>query len=238
MQNRRQEIIGILLLVISLCVLASLVGFNPSEEPRISPKVKLTNTMGIVGIYVSYGLIKLGFGYSVIILPLLGFVWGWWLFSHRRLENLYRTSLYLVGAMLLFSISIGQITIWTYKGNPPHLLYSGFTGWSIANLFHDFLGGIGVAVVLTGGWLLLIRGYFSWSFYQPFQTVGKWTQDKWNSFSLKRELMKKEKSKQQHTQELISKIGEKDEENFKEIIEKKDGISTIEEEYNNTPRNE
>ena len=238
MQNRRQEIIGILLLVISLCVLASLVGFNPSEEPRISPKVKLTNTMGIVGIYVSYGLIKLGFGYSVIILPLLGLVWGWWLFSHRRLENLYRTSLYLVGAMLLLSISVGQIIIWTYKGNPPHLLYSGFIGWSIANLFHDFLGGIGVAVVLTGGWLLLIRGYFSWSFYQPFQTVGKWTQDKWNSFSLKRELMKKEKSKQQHTQELISKIGEKDEENFKETIEKKDQISTIEEDYNNLPRNE
>ena len=75
MQNRKQEIIGILLLIISLCILASLVGFHPSEEPRISPKVKLTNTMGIVGIYVSYGLIKLGFGYSVIILPLLGLDW-------------------------------------------------------------------------------------------------------------------------------------------------------------------
>ena len=238
MQNRRQEIIGILLLIISLCVLASLVGFNPSEEPRISPKVKLTNTMGIVGIYVSYGLIKLGFGYSVIILPLLGFVWGWWLFSHRKLENLYRTSLYLVGAMLLFSISLGQTTIWIYEGNPPHLLYSGFTGWSIANLFHDFLGGIGVAVILMGGWLILIRGYFSWSFYHPFQTAGKWIQDKWNSFSLERELKKKEKSKQQHTKELISKIEEKEEGNFTGIIEKKTEISTVKEENNNPPADE
>ena len=68
MQNRKQEIIGILLLIFSLCILTSLVGFNPSEEPRISPNVKLTNTMGIVGIYVSYGLIKLGLGYSVIIM--------------------------------------------------------------------------------------------------------------------------------------------------------------------------
>ena len=235
MQNRKQEIIGILLLIISLCVLASLVGFNPSEEPRISPKVKLTNTMGIVGIYVSYGLIKLGFGYSVIILPLLGFVWGWWLFSHRKLENLYRTSLYLVGAMLLFSISLGQTTIWIYEGNPPHLLYSGFTGWSIANLFHDFLGGIGVLVILAGGWLLLIRGYFSWSFYHPFQTAGKWIQDKWNSFSLERELKKKEQSKQEHKQELISKIEEKEEETFTETIEKKAKISTLEKENNNPP---
>ena len=232
MQNRRQEILGILLLIISLCVLASLVGFNPSEEPRISPKVKLTNTMGIVGIYVSYGLIKLGFGYSVIILPLLGFVWGWWLFSHRKLENLYRISVYLFGVMLLFSISLGQITIWIYEGNPPRLLYSGFTGWSIANLINDFLGGIGAAVILIGGWLLLIRGYFSWSFYHPFQIAGKWVQDRWDSFSLEMELKKKEKSKQKHTQELISKIEDKGEENFTETLEEKEEISTVEEENN------
>ena len=238
MQNRRQEILGILLLIISLCVLASLVGFNPSEEPRISPKVKLTNTMGIVGIYVSYGLIKLGFGYSVIILPLLGFVWGWWLFSHRKLKNLYRKSLYLFGAMLLFSISLGQITIWAYEGNPPHLLYSGFTGWSIANLIHDFLGGIGAAVILIGGWLLLIRGYFSWSFYHPFQIAGKWVQDSWNSFSLERKLKKKENLKQKHTQELISNIEEKEEKDFTETLEKKEEISTVEEEKNNLPPNE
>jgi S-DNA-T family DNA segregation ATPase FtsK/SpoIIIE len=235
MQNRKQEIIGILLLIISLCVLASLVGFNPSEEPRISPKVKLTNTMGIVGIYASYGLIKLGFGYSVIILPLLGFVWGWCLFSHRKLENLYRISLYLVGAMLLLSISLGQTIIWIYEGNPPHLLYSGFTGWSIANLFHDFLGGIGVLVILAGGWLLLIRGYFSWSFYHPFQAAGKWIQDKWNSFSLERELKKKEQSKQEHKQKLISKIEEKEEETSTETIEKKAKISMLEKENNNPP---
>lgn len=228
MQNRKQEIIGILLLVLSLCVLASLIGFNPSEEPRISPNVKLTNTMGIIGIYVSYGLIKLGFGYSVIILPLLGFVWGWWLFSHRKLENLYRTSLYLLTAMFLISISLGLITIWMYQGNPPHVLYSGFTGWSIANLFHDFLGGIGVSVVLMGGWLLLIRGYFSWSFYHPFQTTGKWIQNKWNSFTLKRELKKKEKSKQKHTQELISKIEEKQEDELKEIPKESESFNPIE----------
>ncbi|MEC7926700.1 MAG: DNA translocase FtsK 4TM domain-containing protein, partial [Candidatus Neomarinimicrobiota bacterium] len=229
MQNRRQEIIGILLLIISLCILASLIGFNPSEEPRISPNVKLTNTMGIVGIYVSYGLIKLGFGYSVIILPLLGFVWGWWLFSHRKLENLYRTTLYLIGAMILISISLGQTTIWIYEGNPPHVLYSGFSGWSIANLFHNFLGGIGVSVILAGGWLLLIRGYFSWSFYHPFQIAGKWIQDKWNSFSLERELKKKEKSKQQHTQELVLKIEEKKEEDYTETIEKKEKITSVKE---------
>ena len=229
MQNRRQEIIGILLLIISLCILASLIGFNPSEEPRISPNVKLTNTMGIVGIYVSYGLIKLGFGYSVIILPLLGFVWGWWLFSHRKLENLYRTTLYLIGAMILISISLGQTTIWIYEGNPPHVLYSGFSGWAIANLFHNFLGGIGVSVILAGGWLLLLRGYFSWSFYHPFQIAGKWIQDKWNSFSLERELKKKEKSKQQHTQELVLKIEEKKEEDYTETIEKKEKITSVKE---------
>jgi len=215
-QDRKQEIIGILLLIFSLCILVSLLGFNASEEPSISPNVKLKNTMGIVGIYVSHILIKLGFGYSVFIIPLLGLIWGWWMFSHRQLGKLYKTSLYLFGAMLMVSVSLGQIVIWMTDGNPPHLLYSGFTGWAVANLFYDFLGSVGISLILVGGWLLLIRGYFSWSFYHPFQLAGKWLQSKWDTLKLNRELRKKENDKQKHTQDLISKIEENKELNIDE----------------------
>ena len=49
---------------------------------------------------------------------------------------------------------------------------------------------------------------------------------------MERELKKKEKSKQKHTQELISKIEDKEEENFTETLEEKEEISTVEEENN------
>ena len=94
MNNRKKELIGILVLILSLCIFVSLLAFDSTEEPQISPNVKLTNTMGIIGIYVSDVLIKKGFGYSVIILPFLGFVWGWWLFSHKKLNLLIKNTLY------------------------------------------------------------------------------------------------------------------------------------------------
>ena len=64
MNNRKKELIGILVLILSLCIFVSLLAFDSTEEPQISPNVKLTNTMGIIGIYVSDVLIKKGFGYT------------------------------------------------------------------------------------------------------------------------------------------------------------------------------
>ena len=51
MKERRLEIIGILIIIISLLVLASLIGFNPSEEVGgIPPNLPTENPMGIVGV--------------------------------------------------------------------------------------------------------------------------------------------------------------------------------------------
>ena len=59
--ERRLEIFGILLIAISVFLLFSLLGYNPNEEPSISPNVKVENPMGIFGVTISHVLIKLGF---------------------------------------------------------------------------------------------------------------------------------------------------------------------------------
>ena len=221
MKDRKQEIIGILLLILSLCIFTSLIGFDSSEDPQISPNVKLTNTMGIAGIYVSYFMIKLGFGVSIFVVPILGFAWGWYIFSRKKLAILFKPSQFILVGMLWLSISLGQIAIWVSQTHPNFQLISGFSGWAIANLFYDFFGGFGVSLILVGGWLLIIRGYFSWNFYRPFQIVGDWVKEKWNAFRLKRTLQKKADIKQKHTQELISKIEDKQKKVEDEIIEEK-----------------
>ena len=60
-KNRRLEILGILIVSISVFILISLIGYNVSEEPIISPNVKIENPMGILGVFISHFLIKLSF---------------------------------------------------------------------------------------------------------------------------------------------------------------------------------
>jgi len=89
-EERRLEILGILIIALSVFVLVSIGGYNPSEEPSISPNVQVTNPMGILGIFTAHFFIKLGFGFSSIIIPLLGLVWGWFLFAKKELDDVMR----------------------------------------------------------------------------------------------------------------------------------------------------
>ena len=46
--ERRLEILGILLVALSMFLLVSQLGYNPNEEPTISPNIRPTNPMGIL----------------------------------------------------------------------------------------------------------------------------------------------------------------------------------------------
>ena len=67
--DRRLEILGILIIALSVFILVSLLGYNSNEEPSISPNIHIYNPMGILGLITSYILIKKGFGYVTILLP-------------------------------------------------------------------------------------------------------------------------------------------------------------------------
>ena len=63
MENeRRLEILGILIIALSIFILVSLLGYSPSEEPSLSPNIQIDNPMGIFGLFISYLFIKKGFG--------------------------------------------------------------------------------------------------------------------------------------------------------------------------------
>ncbi|MFQ6614953.1 MAG: DNA translocase FtsK 4TM domain-containing protein, partial [Fidelibacterota bacterium] len=115
--NRRYEIAGILTLALSLLVLTSLLGYNPNEEPSISQYVKIENPMGIVGVAIGFGLIKIALGYSALVLPLLGLIWGWWLFSRKPLVSLARHSLYFMAGLLWLTISLGAGKLWFFSAS-------------------------------------------------------------------------------------------------------------------------
>lgn len=206
MKERRLEIIGILLITLSIFVLVSLIGYQPNEEPTISQDVRIENPMGILGVGVAHYLIKAGIGYVAFILPVLGLVWGWWLFGTKPLQPLVRASGYLLGAVFLISVTLGVSTYIFGHGGPLSIRIPGLIGGLVARLLTDFLGLIGTVLVVLAAWLVLLRGYFNWSFYAPVQLVQKHAKAWWDLRQEKKAERTAEQAKREHTEKLRAKL--------------------------------
>jgi S-DNA-T family DNA segregation ATPase FtsK/SpoIIIE len=226
MKERRLEILGILSVAISLLVFVSLLGYNPNEDPGISPNVRLENPMGILGVWIAYFLIKLTFGYSSFILPLLAISWGIWFFTHKEFEAISRLSGYLVGVVILSSITLGAAQIFRYGIEDITYRFSGMIGGLISGMIYDFVGATGIVIVLLAFWLVLIRGYFGFSYYKPIRSLLDQYKKKQEERSLVTEQKSVEDEKHQHTQNLIKKfdwLSKKEE----DLIEQKDELSDV-----------
>jgi len=169
--NRQQEILGILLIALGVLIMLSLISYNPIEEPTISKNVAIQNWMGIMGVYISHFLIKYTIGVAVFILPVLMFVWGWWLFADKERKILIRFSLYSIFMALLVSVALGLPAVRENVDSNFGFRYSGLVGGVFAKVMCDWLGFTGTVIVLLVLALVTIRGYFTWSFYSP---IARW----------------------------------------------------------------
>jgi len=171
MNNRRQEIFGILLIALGLLILLSLVSYNSIEEPTISKNIAIQNWMGIVGVCIAHYLIKYTVGVAVLILPVLMLIWGWWLFAGKERKIFFRFSLYTIFLALLVSVTLGLPAVHSHIVSDLGFRYSGLIGGVFAKVMHDFLGFPGTIIVLVVLALITIRGYFTWSFYGPIEKL-------------------------------------------------------------------
>ena len=205
-EERRLEILGILTIALSVFVLVSLGGYNPSEEPSISSNVQINNPMGILGIFTAHIFIKLGFGYASFIIPLLGLAWGWFLFSKKDLNAIIKTSIYGLGTMIMISITIGVLSIKLATDGAVSYGLSGLVGGTVADFALSWLSIWGTALFLIAGFLMIIRGYFNLDYYGPFIQLN----EKWKSWrsqkAEEKDQFEKDEAKRLHTQELKTKI--------------------------------
>jgi len=171
MNNRRQEIFGILLIALGILIALSLASYNSIEEPTISKNIAVQNWMGIIGVYIAHYLIKYTFGVAVVIGPILMLVWGWWLFAAKDRKILIRFSLYTAFLAILVSVALGLPAVKSNIVSSLGFRYSGLVGGVFAKVMHDFLGFSGTLIVLSVLALISIRGYFSWSFYGPLEKL-------------------------------------------------------------------
>ena len=212
LKDRRLEILGILTLTTSLLVLISLIGYNPSEDPGISQNVQVENPLGILGVYLSYFFIKFLFGYPSFLFPILGLIWGWLCFSQKELKSFNRIAGYAVGASVLLSVTIGLVEIELHDRSGLDFTASGLVGGNLANFMYSFLGIIGTTILLIALWLVMIRGYFEFSLYEPLKKLGITFKNKRQDQKLKKEIEATEEAKRKHTQDLLNKIDAQHEE--------------------------
>ena len=210
--ERRLEIFGILIIAISVFLLFSLIGYNPNEEPSISPNVKVENPMGILGVTISHFLIKIGFGYVSVLLPFIGFLWGWSFFAKKDLASVVRVSQYCLIFIFLISVSLGFLLI-TFSPKSNYLI-PGLFGFKLAYFFIDWLSEWGTFIFLLAAYLTIIRAYFNINIYNSFfilsQKFGD-RKEKINEFIKNKEI---EKVKRKHTLDLKEKIGAKSEQDL------------------------
>ena len=128
MNYRRQEVMGILLCVLALCILLSFVTYSPLETPSgLSPAISRTNIMGLFGIYTSYYIMKFSFGWGTLFLPLIMGLVGFTLFSRREWEQALRYSSFIVGFGIWASLLIAWIG--QFRGGMWEAEYPGIIGY-------------------------------------------------------------------------------------------------------------
>ena len=229
--ERRLEILGILVIALSVFILVSLTGYNSNEEPSISPNLNITNPMGILGVFISHVFIKKGFGYIAILFPLTGMVWGWYLFSKKDLNNLIHGSIYILTAVVVISVTIGVISEVASPESSSRYFASGEIGGVVGIFLLDWLSIWGTVLFLASIYLMLIRGYFNIDYYKPFVIVkNKWDERLKNN-RIKKDKEEKAHAKRKHTEELKNKIDSKaDQKEYSEALDSEnDKIKVVKE---------
>ena len=170
MNDRQQEITGILLCVLALFVLLSFLTYNPLETPSgLSPEIAKKNIMGIFGIYTSYYLMKFTFGWGTLFLPLVMGVISYTLFTRREWELSLRISGYLIGLGIWISILFAWIG--KYQGGMWEAEYPGIAGYVLWNFLTGIFGLYAAIIILIVFAILLISGMLNVSIYDSTKTI-------------------------------------------------------------------
>jgi len=189
MNYRRQEVIGILLCVLALCVFLSFATYNPFESPSgLTPEVAQTNIMGLFGIYTSYYLMKFSFGWGTFFLPIIMGLAGFTLFTRRDWEQTLHYSGFLTGIGIWVSLLIawvGQSRRGMWEAE-----YPGFIGYNLWNFLVDIFGVYASGIIQVVVFILLISGLLHFSIYSAAKNIYENLTENWIEWQERRALGK------------------------------------------------
>ena len=163
--NQRRQLLAFCGIVISLLLFLALVSYTPADQARgeigfhdiwnaifssnasLDKSASTGNWLSLFGAVISNYLINYTVGYSVIMVPILGFVWFWSWLRRKDLHKLIVASNYAITLAILFSMLTG--TIRRFDASLPGE-WSGVVGESISIILSKLIGLTGTVIVVVG----------------------------------------------------------------------------------------
>lgn len=170
--GRKREVLGILIMSLSVLVSLSIVTYNPGDfeilrnrspldllSPDTPDALRIRNALGPLGAWMSHLLVYIMFGYFTMVLAGISLVYGWNIFRHRSLDRLHKKSLYLVLLMVLASTWMGWFHV-LFDAVPDS--WSGAVGIFFSQFLIQITGSWGSSIILITlliiSIILLFRG--------------------------------------------------------------------------------
>ncbi len=175
--EKKQTIIGILLMIFSLLLFLSVVSYSRfdkanlaykftdffkvfSQNPDFVNKVESThNLLGIFGAYVSDFLINNTIGWFSLVFPIITFVWGFVIIRPKYVHSAIRLSNFLVFSGLILASFFGVLR-YSLKIFPDLNELSGNVGLFIGTGSGRLFGGLGSIILFIALLLIAAVIYF------------------------------------------------------------------------------
>ena len=153
--QRKKEVLALILMALALLLTLALATYTPADDPlaqELSLEAALDpgenraeNALGLVGAALSWALVPSFLGYTMLLVPLFLFAWGYVLFRGKRPVYLpLLTALGLVGTFMLAAL-FGWLDL-TTDGDLS--LWSGAWGQGVALWMGRVFGQIGSLILL------------------------------------------------------------------------------------------
>jgi len=168
------QIIGWLLLIVSMLVAGSMIGYDLTEEPSLVAQ-KINNPFNILGVYIGFYLMKLGFGYAALLFPVILATVSYYLISNFSF-NLLKLLKFQLCLLVLLSISLSFFnnlsSLSEFKLIEDYGL-SGLLGGLLLGLIFDWTGFLGSILILFSSYVLIIVTFFEIDFFKKLKNLPK-----------------------------------------------------------------
>ena len=168
------QIIGWLLLIVSILVAGSMIGYDLTEEPSLAAQ-KINNPFNILGVYIGFYLMKLGFGYAALLFPVILATVSYYLISNFSF-NLLKLLKFQLCLLVLLSITLSFFnnlsSLSELKLIEDYGL-SGLLGGLLLGLIFDWTGFLGSILILFSSYVLIIVMFFEIDLFKKFKNLPK-----------------------------------------------------------------
>ncbi|MAS39578.1 MAG: DNA translocase FtsK [Candidatus Marinimicrobia bacterium] len=234
------QIIGWLLLIISLLISGSMIGYDLTEEPTLVAQ-KINNPFNILGVYIGFYLMKLGFGYAALVIPIILATISFSFISNFSF-NLSRLLRFEILLLILFSIILGfvsNLNNLSEFNEVKNFENSGLLGGLILGLIYDWTGFYGSVLILFTSISLFLVSFFKIDLYKSLKDLTSILIDKFSKIEFdfkkiipdfKKEEVKKEKVKIIEDDSFLKNINAEEKiESEEQVLEKESSTETVQE---------